>query len=194
MWDMKLLMLFPFFNATVIEIMRNLVCVVCSCTKWESVIFPNTGGMQTCNTRTCTHARTNSHKQTNAHDGSCPHVSAQIHFARIGTPFLEAENIPVLPWPAYSPDIEHVWDALNQSVRQRVPVPANIQQLRTQPLKRSGTTFHNQQPGQLYAKKMCRTAWGKWWSHQMLTGFLICDGICDQQMHICIPSLMKHVD
>jgi transposase len=36
--------------------------------------------------------------------------------------------------PAYSPDIspiEHVWDALDRRVRQRVPVPANIQQLRT---------------------------------------------------------------
>jgi hypothetical protein len=47
---------------------------------------------------------------------------------------LEAENVPVLPWPAYSPDmspIEHVWDALDRCVQQRVPVPANIQQLRT---------------------------------------------------------------
>jgi hypothetical protein len=27
--------------------------------------------------------------------------------------------------------IEHVWDALDRRVQQRVPVPANIQQLRT---------------------------------------------------------------
>uniref|UniRef100_A0AAY5L537 Tc1-like transposase DDE domain-containing protein n=1 Tax=Esox lucius TaxID=8010 RepID=A0AAY5L537_ESOLU len=48
--------------------------------------------------------------------------------------FLEAENIPVLAWPAYSPDmspIEHVWDALDRRIRQRVPGPANIQQLPT---------------------------------------------------------------
>ncbi len=35
---------------------------------------------------------------------------------------------------AYSPDmspIEHVWDALDRRIRQRVSVPANIQQLRT---------------------------------------------------------------
>ncbi len=41
------------------------------------------------------------------------------------------ENIPVRAWPAYSPDmspIEHVWDALDRRIRQRVPVPANIQQ------------------------------------------------------------------
>ncbi|KAL7847841.1 hypothetical protein AOLI_G00225590 [Acnodon oligacanthus] len=56
------------------------------------------------------------------------------HVARICTQFLEAENIPVLAWPAYSPDrspTEHVWDALDRRIRQRVPVPANIQQLRT---------------------------------------------------------------
>ncbi len=54
------------------------------------------------------------------HDNAWPHV------ARICTQFLEAENIPVLAWPAYSPDmspIEHVWDALDRRVQQHVPVP-----------------------------------------------------------------------
>ncbi len=62
------------------------------------------------------------------------HDDARPHVARVCTQFLEAENIPVLVWPAYSPDmspIEHVWDALDRSIRQRVPVPANIQQLCT---------------------------------------------------------------
>ncbi len=62
------------------------------------------------------------------HDNAWPHV------AKICTEFLEAENFPVLEWPAYSLDmspIEHVWDALDRCIRQRVPVPANIQQLRT---------------------------------------------------------------
>uniref|UniRef100_A0AAZ3R4Y1 Tc1-like transposase DDE domain-containing protein n=1 Tax=Oncorhynchus tshawytscha TaxID=74940 RepID=A0AAZ3R4Y1_ONCTS len=48
------------------------------------------------------------------------HDNAQPHVARICTQFLEAGNVPVLPWPAYSPDIspiEHVWDALDQRVR-----------------------------------------------------------------------------
>ncbi len=62
------------------------------------------------------------------------HDNARPHVAKIGTQFLEAENIPVLAWPEYSPDmspIEHVWDALDRRIGQRVPVPANIQQLRT---------------------------------------------------------------
>jgi transposase len=62
------------------------------------------------------------------------HDNARPHIALICTQFLEAENIPVLPCPAFPPDmspIEHVWDALDRRVRQRVPVPANIQQLRT---------------------------------------------------------------
>ena len=60
--------------------------------------------------------------------------NAWPHVARIWTRFLEAENVPVLPRPAYSSDmspIEDVWDALYRRVRQRVPVPANLQQPRT---------------------------------------------------------------
>ncbi len=80
------------------------------------------------------------------HDNAWPHV------ARICTQFLETENIPVLAWPVYSPDmspIEHVWDALDRRIRQRsanilpIPVPANIQQLRTaiaQPSRPQSTT------------------------------------------------------
>uniref|UniRef100_A0A8C6PLV7 Tc1-like transposase DDE domain-containing protein n=1 Tax=Nothobranchius furzeri TaxID=105023 RepID=A0A8C6PLV7_NOTFU len=60
--------------------------------------------------------------------------NARPHVARICTQFLEAENVPVLAWPAYSPDmspVEHVWDVLDRRIRQSVPVPTNIQQLRT---------------------------------------------------------------
>jgi hypothetical protein len=55
--------------------------------------------------------------------------NAQPHVVRICIQFLKDENVPVLPWPAYSPDmspIEHVWDALDRHVQQSVPVPANI--------------------------------------------------------------------
>ncbi len=64
----------------------------------------------------------------------CSMKHAQPHVSSICTQFLEAENIPVLAWPAYSPDmspIENVWDAMDRHIRQCVPVPANIQQLRT---------------------------------------------------------------
>ncbi len=57
------------------------------------------------------------------------HDNAQPHIATICTQFLEAENIPVLALPAYSPDMspsEHVWDALDRRIRQLVSVPANI--------------------------------------------------------------------
>ncbi|KAL0187120.1 hypothetical protein M9458_018790 [Cirrhinus mrigala] len=60
--------------------------------------------------------------------------NARPHGASICTQFLEAENIPVQAWAAYSPDmspIEHVWDALDRRIQQRVPVPGNIQHLRT---------------------------------------------------------------
>ncbi len=62
------------------------------------------------------------------------HDNALLHVARICTQFLEAENIPVLAWPAYSLDvspIEHVWDALDWCILQYVPVPAIIQELCT---------------------------------------------------------------
>ncbi len=62
------------------------------------------------------------------------HDNARPHVARICTQFLEAENIPVLALPAYSPDmspIELVWDALDRRIRQCVPVPANLKQLST---------------------------------------------------------------
>ena len=62
------------------------------------------------------------------------HDNARPHVARICTQLLEVENFPVLPWPAYSPDMspfEQACDALDRRVRQRVAIPANIQQLHT---------------------------------------------------------------
>ena len=59
-----------------------------------------------------------------------PIVVPFIHRHRIMcTQILEAEN--VLPWPANSPDMSPIEHALDQRVRQRVPGPDNIQQLRT---------------------------------------------------------------
>jgi hypothetical protein len=55
------------------------------------------------------------------------HDNAQPHVTRIYTQFLKAENVPVLAYIL----TRNVWDALDQHVRQRAPVPATIQQLRT---------------------------------------------------------------
>ena len=85
------------------------------------------------------------------HDNAWPHVT------RIHTQFLEAENVPVLPWPAYSPDmspIKHVYDALDQRIQKGVPVPANIKQFCTA----IEEEWDNQQADQLFAKEMCRAA------------------------------------
>jgi len=57
------------------------------------------------------------------------HDNARPHVARICTQFLEAENIPVLSWPAYSMDIspiEHIWGALDQRIRQQVLLISRI--------------------------------------------------------------------
>ncbi len=75
------------------------------------------------------------------------HDNARPHVARICTQFLEAENIPVLAWQAYSPDmspIEHIRDALDRRIQQCVPVPSNIQQLSTA-IDEEWTTFHRPQ-------------------------------------------------
>ena len=45
------------------------------------------------------------------------HDNARLHVTKICTEFLEAENGPVPPWPAYLPaisPIERVWNALDR--------------------------------------------------------------------------------
>ncbi len=104
------------------------------------------------------------------------HDNARPHVARICSQFLEAENIPVFAWPAYSLDmspIEHVWNALDQeyttvcSSSCKYPATSHSHWRGVD----QHSTSHSQQPDQLYVKEMCCTAWGKWWSHQILTGF-----------------------
>ena len=59
--------------------------------------------------------------------------NARPHVARICMDFLGEEDIDVLNWPPYSPDmspIEHLWDVLDKRVRRRDPVPENVRQLR----------------------------------------------------------------
>lgn len=60
------------------------------------------------------------------------HDNARPHVARIVTDYLQEVNIPVLDWPACSPDlnpIEHIWDYLYRKVRSRDVTPANLQEL-----------------------------------------------------------------
>ncbi len=79
------------------------------------------------------------------------HDNARPHIARICTQFLEAENILVLEWPAYSGLANRtchplsmfgmLWIGVYDSVFQFLSISSNI----TQPLKRSGPTSHRPQ-------------------------------------------------
>jgi hypothetical protein len=76
-------------------------------------------------------------------------------------------------------------NAPDQPLRQRVPVPANIQQLHT---ANEEEWDYIPQPDQLYAEMSC----GKWWSHQILTGFLIhAPTLKNKSKVICIYSHVK---
>ena len=68
----------------------------------------------------------------NAHNLTFQHDNARPHVARVCRDFLNQNNIQVLDWPPYSPDlnpIEHLWDALDGRARKRVSVPNNVPQL-----------------------------------------------------------------
>ena len=57
--------------------------------------------------------------------------NARPHATRLTQNFLTTHNVPTLPWPALSPDlnpIEHVWDYMKRKIRSRNV--HNVQQLR----------------------------------------------------------------
>ena len=99
------------------------------------------------------------------HDNALPHVT------RVCKQFLEVEHFHGL----HTHQICHslsmfgmLWIDMYNSVFQFPPILHNF----AQPLKRSRTTFHS--PQSTAWSTICKEdAWGKWWSHQILTGFLI---------------------
>lgn len=62
------------------------------------------------------------------------HDNARPHTATVVRQYLEEVDVPVMAWPARSPDlnpIEHLWDELKKRIRARNVAPTNVTELQT---------------------------------------------------------------
>ena len=60
------------------------------------------------------------------------HDNARPHAARVTTQYLQANNVDVMPWPAFSADlnpIEHIWDEVDRRLRRRQRQPTTLNEL-----------------------------------------------------------------
>lgn len=82
------------------------------------------------------------------------HNNAWPHVAMICAQFLDAEIIPVLTWPAYSPGMSPTWSCLGSFGSTGITVGSNFcQHLATWCVDQC-SAGHNQYSDQLYAKEI----------------------------------------
>ena len=69
------------------------------------------------------------------------------HVAQVCFDFLAQNNVILLDWPPYSPElspIEHLWDKFDRQVRSRHHIPNNAQEL-TDALQQEWNHMHPRQ-------------------------------------------------
>ena len=103
--------------------------------------------------------------------------NARAHSARLTMNFFNQNGVQVLPWPAFSPElnpIKHLWDQLGKRVYSRCHPPINRQQL-AMALQKKMDNITQDQIQRLTSKheaSMPSNTWCKWWTY-LLLGYVI---------------------